>query len=150
MQILSVQHHADQVFELFQRAYRVEAGLIGVNTFPPLERKQADIRAATTDFAGVFEGARLIACIETQCSADLLDIHSLAVDPDYARQGLGRTLVQRALTIDTWRTATVSTARANKPALTLYSHLGFQETAVIKRDNIEIVELTLRRDLSAS
>ncbi len=122
--------HADalQIHSLFQRAYRVEAQLIGVRSIPPLDRTVRDIMASETCFFGCWDDELLIAAVEVEYYEPHLGINSLVVHPDYFRQGLGRQLLRYVLAEYVWETAKVETALANLPAITLYEQFGFKET----------------------
>lgn len=114
-----------QIYELFQAAYRSEADLIGVQSFPPLERTPRDIERCTSHFYGLLSTSELTAVIETEAElgSDKNDILSLAVAPSSARQGFGKKLVQYVLASST--EVIVTTALKNQPAISLYQKLGF-------------------------
>lgn len=118
-----------RIQQVFQSAYRIEARLIGVVNFPPLERTVRDIIASDTVFYGLMRDDDLIAVVEIDYDEPLLDICSLVVDPAYFRQGLAGQLLRYVLNHYPWETAEVETAVANTPAITLYEQLGFAETA---------------------
>lgn len=117
-----------QIQHVFQGAYKVEARLIGVTNFPPLERTVADIIASRTTFFGSWQGDELVAVIEVSYNEPQLDIDSLVVHPDHFRKGLARRLLRFVLNHYHWETAEVETAQANSPAITLYEQFGFVET----------------------
>ena len=117
--------HSQQIYQLFQAAYRVEADLIGVQSFPPLERSAQEIGRSESYFYGEFHMGELAAVIETEAApgANKNDILSLAVAPSSARQGLGMKLVQFILQSSS--EVVVTTAYKNQPAIQLYQKLGF-------------------------
>ena len=55
---------------------------------------------------------------------DLLDVLRLGVHPDHAHQGLGRSLLERALSVTDRAVLTVK--KDNIRALRLYTHAGFE------------------------
>ena len=57
---------AQKIFALFQRSYKKEAELIGVDDFPPLRRSVQDLREAGSHFVACWERDNLIAVIETE------------------------------------------------------------------------------------
>ena len=116
---------AEKIYHVFQCAYTVEAELIGARHFPPLEILAEDIQKTNTQFFGYWEGKQLTAVVEITRHTHQLDIDSLVVDPDYFRQGRASHLLQFILNGFEWKTATVETALANKPALALYRKAGF-------------------------
>ncbi len=117
-----------RIQQVFQAAYRIEANLIGVKNFPPLERTVRDISASGTEFFGCWRATVLTAVIEVSYQEPHLAIDSLVVHPDYFRQGLARRLLRFILQQYRWETAEVETAQANMPAITLYEQVGFVET----------------------
>jgi hypothetical protein len=54
MQVVAQQIHAVQM-----AAYKQEAKLLGVDRFPPLERRVAELLASSEDFMAAFEGETL-------------------------------------------------------------------------------------------
>lgn len=116
-----------QIFTVFQNSYKVEAQLIGVSDFPPLQRSVRDIANSTTDFYGFTENKCLAAIIEIEIEESRLDIHSLTVDPQYFRKGIADKLINYVLEIGGFTSAIVETAVVNKPAINLYKKHGFVE-----------------------
>ena len=134
---------AIQIYDVFQRSYRVEARLVGVKEFPPLQRNTSDIQAAGSKFLGQRIGADLAAVIEYSLSAAHLSIDSLVVDPQYFRRGLASKVLRSLLDRVDWRTANVETAAANHPAIALYEKFGFSESKRwTTKDGIDKVELS--------
>ncbi len=117
-----------KVYTIFQRAYRVEADLLGIEfeDFPPLRRGLTQIMATESDFYGYWQDERLTAVTEIErTEAQHIHIASLVVDPDFFRQGLGSRLLVEVLDLLDWNKVTVDTAVANIPAIQLYKKLGF-------------------------
>jgi ribosomal protein S18 acetylase RimI-like enzyme len=133
---------AIQIHEVFQRSYKVEASLLGIDDFPPLRRNASLIQSSDSQFLGQRIGGDLAAVLEFTESGKDLSIDSLVVHPQYFRRGLASQLLQSILARDSWRYAYVDTAAANNPALQLYRKFGFSES---KRwttaDGIEKVRL---------
>ena len=118
---------AVQLLHVQRAAYRVEAQLLGDDRIPPLHEpleqlQQADLhwRGALDEHDGTLLGA--VAWTET---AGEVDIDRLVVDPDAHRQGTGSALVRAVLDRAAGRRTTVTTGRANHPALMLYERQGF-------------------------
>lgn len=111
---------ANQIFCVFQRSYKVEAQLIGVDDFPPLQRSARQIQKSKTLFYGYSVDTRLAAVIEIVLEAKHLEIHSLTVDPDYFRKGIASRLLKHVLTNFDFSEAIVETAVVNTPAIDLY------------------------------
>lgn len=134
----------NKVYVVFQRSYRVEAGLIGVRDFPPLHRGRDEMRQASTVFVGYWVASELAAIIEIQPVERQLEICSLVVDPAFFRQGIASRLLSFVLNERKWKTAVVETAVVNKPAITLYQKHGFVECKRWRPDHgIEKIMLCL-------
>ena len=118
---------AAMIYRLFQRAYTVEANLLGVSNFPPLSRTPERIQKATSQFIGSYDGGVLTAALECRQLGTRLSVDSVVVDPDYFRRGLAKHLILTVLNEVTWQSAEVETATANTPAIALYRGLGFEE-----------------------
>jgi ribosomal protein S18 acetylase RimI-like enzyme len=136
---------AHRIFCVFQQAYRVEAELIGVDEFPPLNRDVGEIQAAQSQFFGLFLETELAAIVECFQAREILNIDSLVVLPAYFRRGLASRLLQHLLDSRTWRSAFVETADTNGPAIAFYEKLGF---AIVKGEEIKdgIQKVKLRND----
>ena len=133
---------AAQIYAVFQRSYKEEAQLIGVNEFPPLLRTAANIQVATSKFLGLRIGSELAAIVEYTNNGANLSIDSLVVHPLFFRRGLASQLLQSLLGTHAYRTADVETAAANLPAITLYNKFGFFESKRwITDEGIEKVRL---------
>lgn len=118
---------ANQIYTVFQRAYNIEAQLVGVVDFLPLSRSANNIENADSDFYGFIENNCLAAVIEITVSDKQLDIHSLTVDPEYFRRGIADKLISHVLNKFEISLARVETAVANQPAINLYKKHGFIE-----------------------
>jgi ribosomal protein S18 acetylase RimI-like enzyme len=118
---------AESIHGIFQRAYRVEAQLIGVDDFPPLHRSAQSLKAADSQFIGLFDGGSLAAVVEISKLHTLLGIESLVVEPNSFRKGFATQLLCFVLTTSDYESATVDTAFNNKAAISLYQKFGFLE-----------------------
>jgi ribosomal protein S18 acetylase RimI-like enzyme len=136
---------AIQIHRLSKSAYKIEAELLGVTEFPPLNRTVYEILNSSSQFFGCIKNNELMAAVEIENTGDHhINIASLVVSPDCFRQGLGRRLVLWTLEHITWGIATVSTADANIPAIRLYEKLGFQKSSQHQVDeDITIVTLSM-------
>ena len=113
---------ADALAAIQRRAYAAEAALIGDDRIPPLHESADDVAAGDLEWKGIRRDGRLVAAIAVTGQGRDCDIERLVVDPDHARQGLGRLLVAAMLHHSM---VTVATAAANGPARALYESLGF-------------------------
>ncbi|MBO6598022.1 MAG: GNAT family N-acetyltransferase [Pseudomonadales bacterium] len=133
---------ADQIHKIFQAAYRVEAELIGVETFPPLDRTKTEVRASMNDFYSIADAGDLMGIMEIEepfGSNKTSTIASLAVSPSYSRKGIGQSLIKFA--IEQNSSLIVTTAEKNIPAIKLYEKMGFVlSRQFLAPGNISIVE----------
>ncbi len=133
---------SQDIYQLFQQSYSVEAELIEAKYFPPLHRSGQHIASSNTQFYGLSDSQGLIGAVEVMLEQQTLDICSLVVSPRAFRRGVATQLLDYVLTNLQWRSATVSTACANKPAVNLYLQQGF---SIISQslipEGIEVVHL---------
>ena len=131
-----------------QAAYRVEAELLGSADFFPLRRTVADVVDSKSIFFGIAcpeKPASLAAVIEVEVGETACNIAALVVRPDRFREGLGSKLLRHVLELYSSQPCTVSTGRANEPALKLYAGHGFRETSRwVTEDGIAMVTLARR------
>jgi len=129
---------AEQIYHVFQSAYKIEAGLIGTLNFPPLSRSSKDIENSTTQFYGFTEclnsipnnlriNGDLAAVIEVNVDNNQLNINSLTVAPAHFRKGIADKLMHYILNQFDYSQAIVETAVVNTPAINLYKKHGFVE-----------------------
>ena len=138
---------ATEIYDVFQLSYKVEAGLVGIEDFPPLRRSASLIQSSNSQFFGQRIGGDLAAVVESTDDGENLSIDSLVVHPQYFRRGLASQLLQSLLEKSSWQHAFVETAAANDPALELYRKFGFSETKRWKTaDGIEKVRLMSKND----
>jgi len=116
---------AQQIHNVFQRSYRIEADLVGVKVFPPLARTIKDITLSISLFYGLYEDKELAGVIEIEYKGSTLDIHSLTVDPSFFRRGIAGKLIEYVMASFSWEKAFVETAAVNSPAIKLYKKFGF-------------------------
>jgi ribosomal protein S18 acetylase RimI-like enzyme len=134
-----------QIHQLSQSAYQIEAELLGVTDFPPLNRTVYDISNSSSQFFGCIKNNQLVAAIEIETTSNHhINIACLVVSPDCFRRGLGKQLVLWTLEHIHRKVTTVSIASTNVPAIRLYEKLGFQKSSQRSLDeNITIVTFTL-------
>ncbi|MBE0357497.1 hypothetical protein PPHE_b0821 [Pseudoalteromonas phenolica O-BC30] len=130
----SVSKVSQQIYQVFQSSYKIEADLVGVESFPPLSRTVENIQASTTQFYGFIVEGELAGVIEISLneeSADniaktTLEIDSLTVSPLYFKQGIASRLIEFVLQNKPFEYAIVETAALNQPAVRLYEKHGFR------------------------
>ena len=155
--IALLDHHsremAQRIHAIQIAAYRLEADLLSVKHFPPLERSVEDVQGSAEEFWGAREGEELLGVIglEKLAEAEIL-ISSLTVAPAHHRRGVGRALVLFVLDARGSCAVAVSTGAKNGPALHLYKQLGFveQRHRYVGSEPIEVVELRLPCSRSAA
>lgn len=136
---------ADILWSVFQDSYGVEAGLLGVDVFPPLERSPEDIRGSTTNFWCYLRSGHIVGVIEVEEMPDHLDICSLAVRPAFFRQGIAAALVSHVSPTAKVKEVIVRKAKLNTPAISLYRKLKFEEADTWKtKEGIELISLVKR------
>ena len=136
---------AQSIWALFQRAYKVEATLIGARDFPPLRRTVAQVQASQSSFYGLQRNAVLVGVVETERQGQSLDICSLVVEPAYFGQGCGQALMQYVIAREGDLLVKVQTAVLNVPAVKLYQKMGFSEAArYITDSEMALIQLERR------
>jgi ribosomal protein S18 acetylase RimI-like enzyme len=119
---------AARVLELQRRSYEVEARLIGSERIPPLHESLEDLQACGETFLGAYVEGRLAAVVSWRFDGATIDLHRLAVLPDFFRRGIGVALLRAALQSEPRaRRAIAQTGAANEPAKRLYRGEGFAE-----------------------
>jgi len=118
---------AKDIHRIFQRAYQVEAKIIGVDDFPPLHRSTQNLKESASQFFGLFDDGALAAVAEISSTPAHLNIESLVVDPKFFRKGYATQLLRLLLSSFDYESAIVETATKNKVAIALYKKIGFLE-----------------------
>lgn len=133
---------AERIWATFQGAYRIEAALLGVDSFPPLERSIDSIQGAGSCF-WYCEGRNCLAgVLEVEGTTSGLSICSLAVAPEFFRQGVASALLSHLLRAKDSVSVSVQTAVLNTPAISLYKRFGFKESkSWTSNDGIELTSL---------
>ncbi|MEQ9438727.1 MAG: N-acetyltransferase [Cyclobacteriaceae bacterium] len=118
---------AEQMHQVFQVSYRVEAELLGVEDFPPLKRSVSDLLGSSTSFFGYWMKQQLIAVVEVEEQENTTNINSLVVDPAFFRRGIARQLLAFVRASYPSGMITVETGADNLPAIRLYENFGFKK-----------------------
>ena len=133
---------SEHICKVMVEAYAVEARLIDAVDFPPLRRGAADIRTSEAVFYGAWDQGELVAAAEVE-GGEGWNIASFVVHPSRFRRGIGTGLLKHVLHVIGPAPVTVSTARANAPAIALYEKHGFRiSRRWSTRDGIEMVTMT--------
>jgi len=118
---------SEKIRSIFQESYAVEAKLLQVKVFPPLQRDIDGFLHSGTEFYGYHKNQEMVAVIEIKNNKDTTHIQSLVVDPKFFRQGIAQSLISYLLDSFDSSVYTVETGAANQPAIRLYKKNGFIE-----------------------
>ncbi|MEU0091549.1 GNAT family N-acetyltransferase [Kribbella sp. NPDC006257] len=119
---------AEQLLTVQHRAYAVEAELIGFDGIPPLQEDLAGLMVSTEYWLGRYDGSSLVGAVAYELpDPDTVEISRLVVDPDRARQGHGRALLDHLDEVEQRPISLVSTGTENTPATRLYESRGYRE-----------------------
>ena len=118
---------AQEIWNIFQASYVIEAKILQAIDFPPLRRTMSQFLNSNSEFYAYYLKQNIAGLIEINNNQEATHIQSLVVYPKYFRQGIGRKLVKFVL--DTYKSIifTVETGVGNHPAIKLYISLGFEE-----------------------
>ena len=130
----SVKVNAEEIRNVFQVSYKIEAKLLGAKNFPPLSRSIQSFSNSANDFFGYYEEEKLIAVIEMKKEPESMLIQSLVVHPGFFRRGIARKLIEFILRKYDSNQFAVETGKDNDPARKLYESFGFQ---LVKTYNAE-------------
>lgn len=135
MEVLTQTWQLEQLYELRQRAYRIEAQVLGVDSLPPLQRSLSELLQEADTHIGIYYVSELVAAL----SFDSCWINSLVVHPNYFRQGLASQLLAHVLSQGGERK--VTTGADNLPAIGLYEKYGFRIFKRFEVPGLQLVEL---------
>ncbi|MCK2156319.1 GNAT family N-acetyltransferase [Exiguobacterium sp. 17-1] len=124
-----------ELYRLQQRAYRVEADLIGATSLPPLLQTEAELFQEQPIGYVMHFDERLVGALTIEQET----ITRLVVAPEHFRQGIAKQLLRHTLTKH--RLHFVSTAADNLPAIALYHQFGFRQIDQVSLDAIVLVKL---------
>jgi ribosomal protein S18 acetylase RimI-like enzyme len=138
---------ARQIHAVLKLARAQEAQWLGLSEHAPGEPTPESIQASGVFYLGAYCGSELAgaASVGPDDEADQLCISSLAVHPQFLRQGLGSALVREALRRGPGMVFSVSVAASNLPALALYRALGFVAYRQGRLGTEDLAMLKLRR-----
>jgi ribosomal protein S18 acetylase RimI-like enzyme len=126
---------AEEIREVFQASYAVEARLLKATDFPPLKRQVPDFKKSNNDFYGYFKDGTLAGAVEVIPGKASSHIQSLVVHPKFFQQGIGSALLTFLLNSFECPLFTVETGLDNGPATALYRKFGFQEVGQYDTDH---------------
>ena len=126
---------AEKLFSIWQESYNIEAKLLKVKDFPPLNRTVQDFVDTSTRFYGFVKDDVYNAVIELRDNDGVLHIQSLVVQPSQFRKGLASKMIAFVLSKNMECNFTVETGCDNLPAINLYLKFGFVETEKYETDH---------------
>ncbi|QDS34829.1 GNAT family N-acetyltransferase [Brevibacillus brevis] len=135
-----------KLWNMQQRAYRVEAELIGTEDIPPLRESVEQLRTCGETFYGYIEEGELAGAVSFLIEGETLDIHRMIVDPVHFRKGIASQLLA-SVHEHSCSKIVVATGSLNEPAVRLYERHGFTLTdqkEVMPGLRLSFFEKTLR------
>lgn len=132
----------NDILHLQKVSYQVEAEIIGFDHIPPLMDTISSIRECDETFLGYYSENNVLAgIISYKVEGQVLDIHRLAVHPDFFRKGIAKKLLTHVQSLNyEFSKIIVSTGLKNKPAINLYLKFGFERIRTVKvEEGIDIV-----------
>lgn len=132
----------NDILYLQRVSYQVEAQIIGFDRIPPLMDTISSISKCGETFSGYYSENDLLAgIISYKVEGQVLDIHRLAIHPDFFRKGIAQKLLVYVENLNYGFTKiVVSTGLKNEPAINLYRKFGFKRIRTVKmEEGIDIV-----------
>ncbi|MFS0554308.1 GNAT family N-acetyltransferase [Brevibacillus sp. 179-C9.3 HS] len=120
-----------KLWNIQQRAYRVEAELIGTEDIPPLRESIEQLKACGETFYGYLVEDELAGAVSFLIEGDTLDIHRMIVDPAHFRKGIASQLLA-SVHEHACSKIVVATGSLNEPAVRLYERHGY--TLISKKE----------------
>ena len=124
---------AEQIVEVEQAGYQVEARLTGYDGMPGLHQDASEVMALDLRVLGAVDGDRLVGVLGYRRHGDLVDVDRLAVHPDQFRRGIGTALLDELHRAEAdARRIELMTSTGNTPAISLYLRSGY---VIVDRDD---------------
>jgi ribosomal protein S18 acetylase RimI-like enzyme len=130
---LKYKETAKQVLKLQLASYKVEAKIIGFYDIPPLKDKIESLIECDEIFYGYMINDVLAGIISYKTIENVIDIHRVAIHPDFFRMGIAGKLVCFVEGVENGiNKIVVCTGQKNLPAINLYLKNGYQKIKDIK------------------
>ena len=126
---------AQNIRDVFQVSYTVEAELLKAIDFPPLQKTLDNFLKSENNFYGFLDNDKLIAVIEVHFESSCTHIQSLVVSPSYFRRGIAQNLIGHIFDNNKSELYTVETGKDNLPAIQLYQKFGFVKSKEYDTDH---------------
>lgn len=128
---------AEKVLKLQKYSYQIEADIIDFYDIPPLKETLETLMKCNEEFWGYIVNDEIAGIISYKISESVLDIHRLAIHPNFFKRGIGKKLLDFVESVDSLSEIVVCTGKKNKPAINLYRQKGYKFVADIKiEDNL--------------
>lgn len=133
---------ARDVLELQRASYKIEADIIGFYEIPPLNDTIDSLKECNEVFYGYYISDVLAGIISYKIHKNILDIHKVAVHPNFFRMGIADKLVNFIEQLkNNINKVVVCTGKKNIPDVNLYLKKGYKKTKDIEiSTGIYIVE----------
>lgn len=133
---------AKNVLELQMDSYKVEAEIIGFYEIPPLKDTINSLKECDEIFYGYYIKDTLAGVISYKVIDNILDIHRVAVHPQFFKMGIAGKLINFVEGLESnVNKIVVCTAKKNLPAINLYLKNGYKDIKDIEiSENIYLTE----------
>jgi len=118
---------AQEIRNIFQASYAVEAQMLKAIDFPPLKRTISQFLQSDSKFYAYYINQDVAGLIEINNNQKTIHIQSLVVYPKCFRKGIAKELVCFVFEKYDPMRFSVETGVDNYPAIKLYISLGFRE-----------------------
>ncbi len=123
---------AEKVLKLQKFSYQIEAEIIDFYDILPLKDTLETLMKCNEEFWGYIENDEIAGIISYKISESVLDIHRLAIHPNFFKRGIAKKLVDFVESVDRLSKIVVCTGKKNKPAINLYRQKGYKFVEDIK------------------
>lgn len=123
------------VLDLQKVSYKIEAEIIDFYEIPPLMDTIDKLIECDEIFYGYYISEVLAGIISFKIIENILDIHRIAIHPDFFRKGIAGELIDFIEELSCIDKVVVCTGKNNLPAINLYLKKGYK-----KLNNIKISE----------
>lgn len=137
-------HVAKEIHKIQKAAYSIESDLIGFRV-PYMDESIDDLIESIETFFGIFDAGQLMGFIAVEQHCKMIQLSRLCVHPNYFGKGYGKSLIRGITNEYPESDFFVTTARKNKPAISLYEACGFLEVDdFLIEECLEMVKLVLK------
>ncbi|MBL4937299.1 GNAT family N-acetyltransferase [Clostridium sp. YIM B02515] len=124
---------AEQVLKIQFASYKIEVDIIGFYDIPTLKDTVDSLKECDEIFYGYYLEDRLAGIISYKIFDNILDIHRVAVHPDFFRRGVAGELISFVEKVDNnIEKIIVCTGKDNLPAVKLYIKNRFKKNKDIE------------------